>query len=257
MTPFRRRLCVALTILAWLAPALALTIPPAPPRFVHDDLGILDPGGRHALEERLMQLNRERGLQIGVAILPSLEGGALEESSLAIAESWQPGFANRDDGLLIAVFLEERKLRIEVGYGLEGAIPDIIAGRIIREQIAPAFRSQRYAQGLINAVDALAAAAAGETLPPPAESRNTKRRAARGTALIAQLIFVLIILIIARSGRGRGLGGGASALPWWLLLLYGGRRRGGGSGSWGGGGSFGGGSFGGGSFGGGGASGGW
>lgn len=264
MRPARagRRLALAFLALALLAaPSWALTIPPAPARFVYDGAGLLDASSRRALEQRLMALNREKGLQIGVAIFPSLEGEPLEEATLAIAEAWQPGFRERDDGLLIAIFLAERKVRIEVGYGLEGAVTDLLAGRIIRQRIAPAFREKDYAGGLIDAVDTLAAAAAGETVPPA--RRSERRSRSRGGASILQLIALLIVVlatVLSRfSRRRRGISSRGSDLPFWLwLLLWGGRGGGGGFG--GGGGGFGGGggaSFGGGSFGGGGASGGW
>ncbi|MBP7148682.1 MAG: TPM domain-containing protein [Acidobacteria bacterium] len=248
-------------------------VPPAPPRFVLDAAGLLDDDGRRALEDRVLQLNAERGLQIGVGIFPSLEGEEIEDVSIRIAEAWQPGFKGRDDGLLLTVFLQEKKVRIEVGYGLEGAIPDITAGRIIREQIAPAFRQRDYAGGLMGAVNALAAAAENETLPPP------RAGAARGEGdfPVAALMFVVLIVALSvfqaiarRAVRRRTLNGRMHSrddLPLWLLLLLGSsssssRRRGGGwhGGGFGGGGGFfggGGGSFGGGSFGGGGASGGW
>ncbi|MDQ7008105.1 MAG: TPM domain-containing protein [Acidobacteriota bacterium] len=253
---------LALALVAWglaAAPGWALTIPQAPPRFVHDGAGLLASSARQALEERLMTLHREKGLQIGVAILPSLEGESLEEATLAIAEAWQPGFRGRDDGLLIAIFLDDRKVRIEVGYGLEGAVTDLLAGRIIRERIAPAFREKDYGGGLLQAVDALAAAAAGETIPPPRRPRSRGSGRTSIVQLVALLIIALATLLSRFSRRRRGLGARGSDLPFWLwLLLWGGRGGGGGFGGGGGGFSGGGGaSFGGGSFGGGGASGGW
>ena len=245
-------------------PALAFEVPPAPERFLHDGAGLLDPTARARVEDRLMQLNRERGLQIGVAILRSLEGASLEGASLAIAEAWQPGFAERDDGLLIAIFLEQRRVRIEVGYGLEGAVPDIIAGRVIRHRIAPAFRQGRYAVGLLDAVDALAASAEGETVPPPKTRGRSGGSGTRAAGSLGQLIVlgVVMLAIFGRllAGRRRQLGRGGragSSLPLWLLLLGGGRRGGGGGFGGGLGGGLGGGGFGGGGFGGGGASGGW
>lgn len=233
---------------------------------MHDGADLLAPDAQRQLEDRLLTLHRERGLQIGVAILPSLEGASLEEASLAIAEAWQPGFAERDDGLLIAIFLKDQRVRIEVGYGLEGAVPDVIAGRVIRHRIAPAFRQGRFGVGLLDAVDALAAAAEGETVPPPRTRGRSGGSGARTAGTIGQLLVMglVIVSIFGRllAGRRRhyGRGGRSGAdLPLWILLLGGGRHRGGGGGFGGGiGGGLGGGaSFGGGAFGGGGASGGW
>jgi uncharacterized protein len=259
--------CILGACLLAPAPALAFEVPPAPPRFVHDGPDLLPQGAQQRLEQRLMKLHREEGLQIGVAIVQSLEGEALERASMAIAEAWQPGFAERDDGLLIAIFLAERRVRIEVGYGLEGAVPDITAGRVIRHRITPAFRQGRYGAGLLDAVNALAAAAQGETVPPPRTGGGGGGASAtRAAGSIGQLLVLGLVLLAIfgrlRAGRRRHLGrqGRAGAgLPLWLLLLSGGRRGGGGGfgGGFGGGGFGGGASFGGGGFGGGGASGGW
>lgn len=262
-------LVVLLTVWAALfAPVMAeFEVPPPPPRFVYDGAGLLDAPSRSQLENQLLELNRTRGLQIGVAIFPSLEGEPLEEATLAVAERWQPGFKGRDDGLLIAVFLAERKVRVEVGYGLEGAVTDLVAGRVIRERIVPAFRGKRYAEGLMDAVAALAAAAKGETVPPPRQQGQRARGSGSGVAVVIQLVIFLLILVAVighkRALYRRTLGRGAGRdLPFWLWLLINSGRgggRGGGGFFGGGGGGFGGGGggFGGGSFGGGGASGGW
>jgi uncharacterized protein len=246
--------------------------PPAPARFVHDGPDLLPAPVQTQLENRLLQLQRARGLEIGVAILKSLEGEPVEMATLAIAEAWRPGREERDDGLLVAVFLEERKARIEVGYGLEGAVPDVVAGRLIRNRMAPAFRAGRYGDGLAATVEGLAAAAEGETIPEAGQrGRPGSGRAAGGLAGLLFTAFVvgMTLLSHARARRARSFGRGRRArgdLPWWvwLFLLSGsgrGRHRGGGFGGGLGGGGFGGGGlgggFGGGGFGGGGASGGW
>lgn len=215
----------------------------------------------------MLALDQQQGLQIAVAVFPALDDESLEDFTIRLAEAWKPGQKNRDNGAIIAVFLRERKVRIEVGYGLEGAIPDAMAGRIIRGVIAPAFRTGKYVDGLSGAVSAIAAAARGEPVPD-------REGGARQAIHIGGLVFPLIILLIfglfsalpAIVSRNRVLHGkhtAGSDLPLWLLLLLGSRggRRGGGFFGGGGGGGFlgggGGGSFGGGSFGGGGASGGW
>ncbi len=268
----RRALAVLLLALVWAGSAAAFDVPAAPLRFVHDGAGALQPSERRALEDRLMQLNLQHKLQIGVAIFPSLEGESLEDVSLRIAEAWRPGFKGKDDGVLLTVFMQERKIRIEVGYGLEGKLTDATSARIIREQLAPEFRAGDVAGGLRAAVDAIAAAALGQA-PPPPSARTTLPRGQRGTPgllCVGLFIFFLFMSMVRSSRRSRLYGRGVrpGGLPWWAWLLIGNatsnRRRGG----WGGGGGFGGGgggfgggggggSFGGGSFGGGGASGGW
>ncbi len=267
---------VVLVALLVVVPAwAAFEVPPPPPRFLYDGAGILSPAERQQLEERLLQLDRERGLQVGVAILPSLEGEPLEEATLKIAEAWKPGHEGRDDGVLFAVFVKDRRMRIEVGYGLEGAIPDVTAGRILRERVAPEFRAGRFAAGIRRGIDAIAAAAAGETLPPPP---RTGRRGEANTVVVVlvtlfQLFFAALMVltffarrIVARERKLHPQAKVREHVPWWVWFLVfqagagTGRRHGGGfsGGGWGGGGGFsGGGGFGGGSFGGGGASGGW
>lgn len=267
-----RQVCLPLCLLGpAVVPALAeFQVPPAPPRFLFDGAGLLDQRGKEGLENRLLNLNEERGLQIGIGIFPSLEGEPLEDVSLRIAEAWKPGFKGSNDGLLLTVFLKEKKVRIDVGYGLEGSVTDSIAGRIIREQLAPHFRAGQYAGGLAASVDALAAAARGQTLPPPARlrGRGEPSHPAATVSIMAVAILLTVLVLVGRLARsGRVLHGHKRAgddLPFWLLLLLSQRGPsskggffGGGGGGFFGGGGFGGGSFGGGSFGGGGASGGW
>lgn len=264
-----------LTLLAALLPlvgivpqALALEIPPPPPRFVHDGAGLLDAAARRALEEKLLAIDRSGVAQVAVAIFPSLDGEALEDFTIRLVEAWKPGHGERDDGALIAVFVRDRKVRIEVGYGLEDRITDARAARIIRGLLAPAFRRGDFGGGLLAAADAVASLAAGGKLPPAAE-QGPPAPVAIGFALAVGLMMILFIAAgaiasrAARSGRhvtARGLAG--TDVPWWVWLLMSGTRHGHGGGPrgglFGGGGGFGGGgSFGGGSFGGGGASGGW
>lgn len=235
------------------APAVHMRLPDAPARFLYDEPGVLSRDERAAIEDSLMAMDR-RGLEIGVAVFQSIRGEAIENVSLALAGKWRPGSAEKDDGALLVIALEERKVRIEVGYGLEGRITDAAAGRIIRNQIAPAFREGRYGDGILRAVTSIAALAGGGTLPEPAPSGMPV-----AVALIILGIVIGFIVLVAAIGReatasrrgwsGRGVRGGTyrgPAGPFW------GGFGGGGFGGGGGGGSFGGGSFGG-----GGASGSW
>ena len=137
------------------APAFGFTIPPPPPRFVYDGAGLLPANQKAALEERVLAISRRSGVQVAVAIFPSLEGEALEDVTIRVAEAWKPGQKSRDNGAIIALFLKEKKIRIEVGYGLEGAVPDGVAGRIIRDVIAPEFRRGDFAGGLAAGADAI------------------------------------------------------------------------------------------------------
>ncbi len=204
------------------------------------------------------------GAQVVIAVFASLEGESLEDFSIKLAEKWRVGQKGLDDGAIVLVFLKERKVRIEVGYGLEGAIPDIEAARIIRETIAPHFREGRYDAGLEAAARAIYARVESKA---PAERRGTSRGHATKFPIVGVVAFFAILAIIAamlmrEAATRRGLagggyttrGGGWSWLPFIIGTLLGGGGRGGGDS---GGGGFGGFSGGGGGFGGGGASGDW
>jgi uncharacterized protein len=238
---------------ALAAPAVRMRLPDAPARFLYDEPGVLAGDERAVIEDSLMAMDR-RGLEIGVAVFQSIHGEAIEDVSLALAEKWRPGSAEEDNGALLVIALEERKVRVEVGYGLEANITDAAAGRIIRHDIAPAFREGRYGDGILRAVTSIARLAGGQPLPAPASGMPI----AVPVIILAVVIGIVVLAAVAghqatasRGGwSGRGIRGGTyrgPAGPFW----------GGFSGGGGGGGGFGGGSFGGGSFGGGGASGSW
>ena len=204
---------------------------------------------------------RTTGAQVVVAIFPGLEGESLEDFSIRLAERWRVGRKELDDGAIVLVFIQDRKVRIEVGYGLEGAIPDAEASRIIRETIAPRFREGRYDAGLEAAARALYARVETKA---PAERRGTRARG--GTfpswGVIGFLAILAVIAMMMRreatTTRGYTAGRRGWGVPPIVMLppIFGGGWRSGGGGG-GGGGGFGGFSGGGGSFGGGGASGDW
>jgi uncharacterized protein len=206
----------------------------------------------------LAEGERATGAQIVVALFPSLEGESLEDFSIRLAEKWRIGRKALDDGVIVLVFLQERKLRLEVGYGLEGAIPDIEAARIIREVMAPRFREGRIEAGLEAAARALYARVESKS---PAERRATGR--GRSSALplwgivgFFAILAVIAVMLLREAATTRGLtrgytaGRGGWGVPPIIFPPMGGRDRGSGGG-------FGGFSPGGGTFGGGGASGDW
>jgi uncharacterized protein len=230
---------------------------------VTDAAGLLAPAAAQRLEARLAERERATGTQMVIAIFPSLQGESLEDFGVRLAERWRVGQKGLDNGVILIVFAQDRKLRFEVGYGLEPVIPDAEAGRIIREVIAPHFRQQRYAQGLDAAVTAVFARVEKPGAPPPRARRDGSRLPVVGIVVLG-LIIAFIVFARARGRTGAytagrsGWGAPMVFLPPW----FGGGR---GGGSWGGGFSGGGGSSGGGggfsggggSFGGGGASGDW
>lgn len=231
---------------------------PNPPKLVTDQAGVLTPEQLQALEAKLVAIDDSSSNQIAVVILSSLEGQPKEEYATKLFREWGIGNKKTNNGVLVLVAIQDRQIRIEVGYGLEGAIPDITALSIIDNDIKPAFKAGAYYEGLDNATDNLAKAAVGEY-----KEARKKRSKSKGNPLVFVMIVIVIVIILGKKGGGGGSninGGGFSDFTTGMLLgslLNGGSSRGGwggGSGGFGGGG-FGG--FGGGSSGGGGAGGGW
>lgn len=243
--------CTVSALVAFAAPSVHTRLPDAPARFLYDGAGVLSSDERRAIEDTLMALDRG-GIEIGVAIFKSIDGDAIEDVALALAEKWRPGNKERDNGALIAIAIEERSMRIEVGYGLEPVIPDAVAGRIVRYDMTPAFRAGRFGDGIAAAVTNLSRAARGEAVPEPKSPE-----APPWLALLIVFVALAIVIRIARANRRGWISGGG--IRGGTYRGRGGPWFGGGFGGFGGGGGggFGGGSFGGGSFGGGGASGRW
>ncbi len=236
-------------------------VPPAPAGRVSDYAGVLQTAERQQLESYLAERERATGAQVAIAIFPSLEGESLEDFSLQVADKWRIGQKGLDNGVILLVFLRERKVRLEVGYGLEATIPDIVAGQIIRDVIAPRFREGRYGAGLDAAAHAIY-----QRIDDVRSGKAPPVRRPRQTSLpivgfFALLVVVLIMLGMeaSRSQRfvnRRGYTGGSGGWSPPIIMPmpgpgWGGRRRDdddiGGGGFSGGGGDFGG----------GGASGGW
>jgi uncharacterized protein len=221
--------------------------------WVTDLAGMLTPEQERSLETLMESYRAGSGHEIALLTIPDLGGRSLERYALEVARGWKIGGKDTNEGALLLVSKNDRKIRIEVGRGLEGRITDSISGRIIRNVIAPEFKRGRFYEGLRGGIEAMHAAAGGDYAKIP---DDRKRRRASGVAGLLPLLFFLIFLTLAaRNSRRGGRGGGI--LPWLILgSMTGG--RGGGSSGWhsGGGGGFSG-FGGGGGFSGGGASGGW
>ncbi|RDJ00681.1 YgcG family protein [Dyella solisilvae] len=286
-------LAVALLPLALLHAGDDTPAVPTLARHVTDLTGTLTPAQVDQLDAQLVALEKAKGAQLVVLMVPTTQPQAIEEFSLAVAEANKIGRKGTDDGLLLLVAKNDRRVRIEVGYGLEGAIPDAATARIIREYIAPKFRVNDYFGGINDALGALTQLVNGEALPPPVESGNREKHGVDFGHVLLIGVFVAFFLrslfgrsaIWLRTPLGAAITGGLlwllaasvgvgimGALIGGLLMLMpagAGRSIGGGGwggfGGWGGGGfgggggGFGGGGFsgGGGSFGGGGSSGSW
>jgi uncharacterized protein len=293
-----RFVCISAGVLVVLVVAMAsaLEVPYLSGR-VNDQANLLGDGVENRIEERLGLLEQETGAQVAVLTIASLEGDPLEDYAMRVVETWKLGRTGADDGVLILVARDDRRMRIEVGYGLEGALTDAQSGRIIDRLMAPRFREGDFDGGVEAAVEAVSSAIRGEPVVLPEEPPRSGGTNPAGFVFF--LIFGLPFIGAALSTRGAvgwivgfflapfffafpaaifGAKVGAVVAAVWLVLFpvlrlilpktaagRGSRSMGGlfwGSfigGGGGGGGGFSGGGFsgGGGSFGGGGASGGW
>jgi uncharacterized protein len=205
-------------LLGWALPALALVAVPQLTGRVVDQTGTLSSGDIAQLTQKLADLQTRKGSQIAVLIVPTTDGEAIEQFSLRVAEAWKIGRKKVDDGALLVVAKNDRRLRIEVGYGLEGALTDVTSKRIIDEDITPKFKSGDFAGvnrmiGLIN----------GEKLPAPEPPHWDYRQSIDFNHLNPfWLFFAFFVSATLRSVLGRLLGSFAAgafvtSLAWFLL----------------------------------------
>jgi uncharacterized protein len=252
-------LLFSLLILSWNT--FAQEFPAKPSKLVNDYTNTLSAAQIAQLENKLVAFDDSTSNQIAVVIIKSVGDYDINEYALELGRKWGVGGQEKNNGVILLVALGDRKLSIQTGYGLEGALPDIYTKRIIENDIKPFFKGGDYYSGIESGTNAIISLVKGEY-------KNDKPRAKKGggagSGLIVIIIIVVIIIMLKRGGGGGGsqvIGSrGASDALFWALLF--GSGRGGGGGGFGGG--FGGGSsgggfggFGGGSFGGGGSSGSW
>lgn len=223
-------------------------VPPLDNHRVHDDAGVLSPSTVAHLEQSLREFEDSTSNQIAILIFSSLEGESIDQFGIRVGDEWKLGTKGNDNGAILLVAVNDRKVRIEVGQGLEGPLPDAVCNRIIRNEMAPSFRRGDYDGGVLSAIDAIRKAIKGEY-------KGTGPRKSRRGLPAGFIVLVIIIILAMRRGNRGGRGGRWSAGTGFLLgsALGSMGRGGGGGGGWGGGGF----SGGGGSFGGGGSSGSW
>jgi uncharacterized protein len=265
----RRLALAALCVIATASAVLAdLAIPPPPDRRINDYARALSPADRDRLEQMLARAEAKSGNQIVVAIFPSLGGESLEDYSIRLAEAWRVGQKGLDNGAIFLVFVGDRKMRIEVGYGLEGVLTDAVSAAILANEVAPRFRDGRMADGIAAGLEAIQAAIAGTYRPParPAEGGGLDPLTIFLLTFVGVVVVAIIISALNESARARNQGWTGGPRGWGRRTRNGGWYGGwpgagfpsGGSGGGGYGGGGGGGfSGGGGQFGGGGASGSW
>lgn len=205
--------------LAYSAIGLA-SIPPLSQRVV-DATGTLDRGQQAALENRLRAFEERKGSQVTVLIVASTKPETIEQFALRVAEQWKIGRAKMDDGALLVVAKNDRTLRIEVGYGLEGALNDAVAKRIIDDIIVPQFKRGDFAGGVAAGVDAMLKVIDGEPLPAAGTARRDAEPSGLRQILPVALVVSVLLGSLMRTMFGRLPGalvtGGIIGLAAWLL----------------------------------------
>ena len=245
--------------LATCVKLVAQPLPPAPnpPRLVNDFTGILSPDQREALERKLVEFDDSSSNQIAVIIVTSTNGEDPGDYATRIGRAWGVGNKQFNNGVVLLIAKDDRKVFIAPGTGLESALPDITCKEIIETEIVPNFRQNDFYRGIDEGTDAIIKATRGEYQPPAGYA--DRGRKGGGSKLFLIIVIIIVIIILSNINRG----GGGSFMSrrgsiWWFPT--GGFGGGGSSGGWGGGGSSGGGGFGGfggGGFGGGGSGGSW
>jgi uncharacterized protein len=254
-------LAFLLCTLAGVAQSIDKVVPqrPAPARLVNDLAGVLTPEQEAALEQKLVAYDDSTSNQIVVLTVATLGDFAIEDVALQVLRKWGVGNKEKDNGIVLLAAIQDRKINIQTGYGLEGAVPDAIASTIIQNDIVPNFRTGNYYRGFDEATTEIFRAAAGEYQAPAGYADRGAGRS--GGISIGKIIVAIIVLsIIFGMFGGGGRGGGYMSRRGYRgfggPIIFPGGFGGGGGGGWsGGGGGFGG--FGGGGGGGGGASGSW
>jgi uncharacterized protein len=246
-----KRVCVILLLFFCIRVFADEVIPPAPQQYFNDYANVVSSATASQLNSTLENFERQSSDQILVAIYPTMQSdSSIEDYTVRVARSWKVGQQNKNNGAVLFIFTQEHQMFIQVGYGLEGVLPDAICKRIIDEQITPRFKAGDYDGGCAAGVQAILAAVQGEYKGNGTTQNDilSYHKQQDVHSIVTIIIIVLFIIIIFSRSRGGGGGGG-------FIYTGGGWGGGGGGGfSGGGGGGF---SGGGGSFGGGGAGGHW
>jgi len=212
---------------------------PTPQGAVNDYANVIPPDIRARMESLSREVLAKTGTSIVVAVMPTIGENDVRDYANTLYRKWGIGEKGKDKGILIFLALKERRIRIEVGYGVEGILPDGLVGQILDENVIPAFRSGDYGTGLFNAAAAVAAVVAKDAHVTLSESPSIEpprtRKEKHKVSLFTVVLIVLAIIVLLATPQGRDM------IPWLLLLLFSGRSGGGGGGF----GSFGGGGFGG------------
>jgi uncharacterized protein len=216
----------AALLLAGFAHAQALVEVPALRAPVTDLTGTLTPDQAAALEAKLRAFEQAKGSQVAVLIVPTTQPEAIEQYAIRVADAWKLGRKGIDDGAMLIVAKDDRKLRIEVGYGLEGALPDATANRIIDEVIVPRFRAGDFYGGISAGVDRMLRVIEGEPLPEP--ERRSPAHAVPGLFTVLPVLFIFAMVggsifrrMFGRVGGAFATGGLVGFLTWLLVGILG------------------------------------
>ena len=200
-----------LTVLS--STALALEAPPLKGR-INDRAGMLSPAAVQSLERRLAAFEQETTTQVVLLTVPSLEDETIEGYAIKVGEAWKIGQKDKGNGVILLLAKKERKIRIEVGTGLQGVLPDITASQIIRGSIAPQLRSGNVDAGIAAGLEAIMAATKGEFKATAADKKAAKKKKS-GSGLFIVLLLVGLVIVAAAGAASRTAGTltGGVALP--------------------------------------------
>ncbi len=221
------RAAAALLLLAvpWAHAQELVAVPPLTSP-VTDVAGILTPDQSAALDAKLRAFEQAKGSQVAVLVVSTTQPEEIEQYAIRVAEAWKLGREGVDDGALLLVAVQDRRVRIEVGYGLEGVLPDATANRIIDEEIRPAFRRQDYYGGISAGVDRMLRVIEGEPLPEP--ERRSPAMNVPGLFELLPFLFVFVLVggsvlrrLFGRVGGALATGGLVGALTWVLVGILG------------------------------------
>ncbi|HYL22907.1 MAG TPA: YgcG family protein, partial [Burkholderiales bacterium] len=210
-----------LIALLWSIAALAADVPPLKAR-VTDLTGTLSAQQRASLEQTLAEFEARKGAQLALLVVPTTQPETIEQYAVRVEEAWKLGRKGVDDSVLLVVAKDDRRLHFEVGYGLEGVLPDAIAKRIIDNDIVPRFREGDFYGGIRAGMDRVMRVVEGEKLPPPAAHGVEHSRTLHPEWLFALFVFVAIGGSVLRAifGRfpGAGIVGAVAGFVGWALI---------------------------------------
>jgi uncharacterized protein len=217
---------------------------PDPPRLVNDIAHVMTPDQVSALERKLDAYDDSTSNQIIIVTVPTTGDYSIEDYALKILRDWGVGNKKNNNGIVVLAAIQDHKVTISTGYGLEGAIPDITAKSIIDNSLVPNFKGggdDNYYRGFDGATDDLIKAAAGEYKAPEGYAQRGRHSKGSGSNIIGLIVIIFIIIIFISRGRGGGGGGGglfggSGILPFIIGDMIGSSMRGGGGGGWSGGG---------------------